>query len=161
MKGVLAVAGWVIWALMLLGVFALPIFQGNFWYLSIPLFFACLGAVTLLVRRALAKKPRPRTFDGTEEEAVGRLLKAGRNADCVIPKAPGQARWVEGVDESRWFVDLPCALVLSGRKVSVDCDHRIDSSMREVTNPREVGKVRGIAAVAGVNLDALLGGNQP
>jgi hypothetical protein len=144
LKRPLRILGRTLWATMLAGLVALPVIQGNLWIILLPISVVAAWMFWILVRRTLAKTPRPRHYYGTEEEAVGKLLREGKN--YLTMNGLGRAQLVENEqgDDGRWFVTLNCAVYLDGRTQRVLFDHVltvVEPRMREVTDPTEKAEV--------------------
>jgi hypothetical protein len=143
MRRLFTTVGWIIWSLMLLGFLGLPVLDRNFWYLLLPLSAVSIWVALALIRKRRAKGPRQRLFDGTEEEAVGKLVRSVWRfpRSYFVVREPGHAELVESEQESHCFVRLSCDCAVIGRKVVFDHAHTFEGSLREVTNPRETARI--------------------
>jgi len=114
---------------------------------------ANLGAIMCCLRRALQTRKRPTRYYGTEEGAVGKLLKLKLYTlpptppSYLILKEPGKANAVENdYGEGRLLVTVKCSHFLDGKTGLVYNDHEmtIYDLMREVRDPKERNAVISI-----------------
>jgi hypothetical protein len=112
-----------------------------------------LGAVMCRLLRTLRTRKRPTRYFGTEESAVGKLLKLKiytlppTPPSYLILEQPGKANAVENdYGEGRLLVTIRCSHFLDGKTRLVYNDHEmtIHDLMREVRDPKEKNAVISI-----------------